>query len=119
MPMSDPNVVDGMGVDPVTGAFSMYIWEERSWQQPSVLLHDLEQKVNAYIRFIFGGQLDDHSDYKGRPTEIRVFFQNKPPSSSGPTFRALVLHLSAQKIGFKAFHGPDERSPTISWDEGQ
>ena len=79
MPVSDPNVIDGMGVDPSNGKLLMHMWEERGWENPMRLLEDLERKVGSYLAFLTSGQLEDFSELKDRQIDVQIFFQFLPP----------------------------------------
>jgi len=78
MPVSNATVVDGMGIEPTTGNLLLHTWEEREWRDPIAMLQDLERKVNSYLAFVRGEQIEDYPAFKGRKAEIQVFFQYHP-----------------------------------------
>ena len=117
MPVSDPDVVDGIGVDQENDTVLMQMTEARDWSDPVAQVRDLQNKTNAYIKFVSGGQIDEITAFRGRPIEFQVFFQFLPPAECNAIFRALEAHLAEMKIRFRAFHGASLQSPTIDWTQ--
>lgn len=115
MPVSDPKVVDGMGVDSVSGVLQMHMWEERAWDHPPEMLSELRSKTRGYLSFVTDGGLDDYPPFRGRQIEIQVFFQHRPPELAKVVFRELAAELSKSQISFSAFHGPTGESPRITY----
>ena len=111
MPVSKPGTIDSIGTDPQTGVVALSMFEERDWGDPVAHLRDLERKVNGYLDFVFGGQMNENPEYRGKLVEIELYCQFIPPQQVAPVFRTLKLHLQAQHIGFKVFVGPNRTCP--------
>ena len=116
MPVSDPDVIDSIGVNTSSDRVMMNMWEERDWTELEVQLRDLEKKVNSYLDYVLGGQLNESPEYVGKPIDFQIFLQFRPPDQAKPHFRALASHLSQLRIGFTAFLGPYMWSPRFDWD---
>src|SRR6266550_1712615 len=106
MPVSNPDVVDGIGVDQVSAAVVLAMYEERNWDRVDEQLQDLEHKISTYVRFVSNGQINDHAEYVGRSVQIELYCQFVPPSEKIRTaFQAIRKRLQIQSIKFRVFVG--------------
>jgi len=111
MPVSKSGVIDAIGVDLITGTVRLAMSEERDWSDANGLLRDLERKVNSYLDFVHGGQINEYPEYKGKPIEFELYCQFIPPKATEPALRMIKAQLAAQRIEFKVFVGPDRSCP--------
>lgn len=80
MSILDTNVVDIVGVDPSKGISRLIITDHLEWTDPvgeHLLL--LQEKINSYLRFLEGGELQQHyPDSKGCKCEIEIAMKYEP-----------------------------------------
>ncbi|MDR2838508.1 MAG: hypothetical protein LBV49_08135 [Azonexus sp.] len=74
MSVDQTNVVDAIGIDNVTGDVIITITDHLGWSEnESEHLLLLQEKLNAYLIFIEGGQLlDTYPNAKGRAVLIDI-----------------------------------------------
>jgi hypothetical protein len=115
MPVSIANTIDGIGVNRATGKLVLNMCEEREWQNPAMQMKDLEAKLNRYLDFLWGGQLQEHAEYVGREIEIWLFVQYQPPLVLRQQFEWIEKFLASKQITFQVFVGPTNSSPKLEW----
>lgn len=80
MSLLDANVVDIVGVDPENGIARLIISDHLEWNSPAgehLLL--LQEKINSYLRFLEGGELEQHYPHsKGCKCEIEIAMKYEP-----------------------------------------
>ncbi|WP_199545403.1 DUF6572 domain-containing protein [Paraburkholderia kururiensis] len=80
MSICDLGVVDIIGVDPNEGVARLIISDHLEWINPideHLLL--LQEKINGYLRFLEGGELEQHyPDSKGCGCEIEIAMKHEP-----------------------------------------
>ena len=85
MSIEDASVVDLIGVDIRSGNVVLTIADPLEWDEGEHVLR-LQDKLNAYLRFIESGELvERHPDAKGRTAQIAVVFKHAP-DAPGETF---------------------------------
>jgi hypothetical protein len=76
MSISETNVVDVIGIDAPNGIARLAISDHLEWDDPEEEkehLWLLQEKINAYLRFIEGGELyQTYPDAKGAKCEIEL-----------------------------------------------
>jgi hypothetical protein len=78
-PMQRPQQVDVVSHDPATDRVVLSMIETRSWGENGALLPDLQEKLNGYLAYIEGGQLDrDHPQMTGKKATFRLHTQFPP-----------------------------------------
>lgn len=118
MPVSKADVVDGIVVDRESDAVILAMYEERDWSQTKQQLHDLESKINKYIEFIHGGQIDQYPEYRGKRRQIELYCQCVPSEEAAPVLQEITEHLAQQQTEFRVFIGVDRSFPmSLSRDE--
>ncbi|MBN3855058.1 hypothetical protein G3N59_16875 [Paraburkholderia sp. Ac-20340] len=84
MSILDENVVDIIGVDPSKGIATLVITDHLEWTSPvgeHLLL--LQEKINCYLRFLEGGELEQHyPDSKGCKQQIEIAMKYEPSSEA-------------------------------------
>jgi len=98
MAVDDPNVVDGLGTDKVTGETVLTISDHLDWSDEHAHLEALQAKLNAYLEFVGSEQVFEHAprapvriDVIGKflaPEGVRWFFEkvDDVAEQSGITF---------------------------------
>lgn len=96
MPVSNPDIVDAVAISALDGAVELHMFEERDWLDVNKQLREIQDKVNSYIRFAFGGQLA--AQYGNRPIRFVLNLQYSPPDHVRNVCQALAEHLQSHKI---------------------
>ncbi|WP_421694511.1 DUF6572 domain-containing protein [Aestuariivirga sp.] len=60
MSVSDIDTIDFASLDPQSGNFVLTIADHLNWDNPHEHLVLLQSKLNAYLRFIEGGEIYEH-----------------------------------------------------------
>ena len=95
--MSVENVsrVDLIGVDTRSGNVVLTISDHREWGDGEHVLQ-LQDKLNAYVRFIESGELvERYPDAKGRTAQIAVVFKHAP-DALGETFLSRAREMTSE-----------------------
>jgi hypothetical protein len=80
MSIDQPDVIDVIGSDPATGAAILCISDHLDWDDEAGHLQLLQDKINAYLRFIEGGELDElYPTATERTATIQVVGQYEQP----------------------------------------
>src|SRR5262245_24541904 len=91
MTVSDPKTVDILSHDPTNDLVTLIMVEHRPWGNDGHLLFDLQAKLNAYLKYVLGGQLvQDHPVLKGKPIEFQLR-SVEPPGSREREFIEIVI----------------------------
>jgi hypothetical protein len=78
-PMQKHQQIDVVSHDPKTDRVVLSLVETRSWGEHGALLPDLQEKVNAYLNYVEGGQLwRDYPAMKGKKVAFRLHSQFPP-----------------------------------------
>ena len=65
--VSNPRVVDLVGLDRETGEVMLLMLEERPWGSDPAQLRQLEAKLNSYLSYVLDGFLaEQYPQYAGR-----------------------------------------------------
>lgn len=113
MPVSQTDIVDTVSINPTDGVVELCMFEDRSWETTQIgqMLTELQSKVNRYIEYIFGGQMDASVEYFGRPRRLIIHTQYEPPEAAVVVYTQLLNHLQSIDIDFQAFVGADRSLP--------
>lgn len=77
MAVTDPDVIDLIGIDRSSGAVVLTIADHLDWSVPLQHLGALQEKLSAYLRFIESGELStSYPEAAGRRVEIEVALQH-------------------------------------------
>jgi len=78
MSVEEADVIDLIGVDKQKGHVVLTISDHLNWQSDEHLL-TLQEKLNAYLRFIESGELfEQYPDAKGLKPQITVVLKHVP-----------------------------------------
>jgi hypothetical protein len=102
MPVTDENSIDAIALEKVAGRVSLYMFESREWNDLAVMLKQLEAKVNAYVIFVKGGQIDESPQYRGLSRRIVLDCQYMPPESVLRQLDGVRTQLRRADIEFAA-----------------
>ena len=82
------------------------MFEARAWEDVEQLARDLESKVNAYLDFVLGGQLQEFEQYRSLPVVFHIHWHYHPPAPIVQVTEALTRHLEELGIGLAASIDP-------------
>jgi uncharacterized protein DUF6572 len=86
--VTDPNVIDVVGVDRQTGEVVLTLCDHLDWDDTEGHLIILQEKLNRYVTFVEAGQLaEEYGAAKGRRVRIEVALKYAP-STGGKAFLA-------------------------------
>lgn len=78
MAVSEAEVVDAIGIDPLTSKVLLAISDHLPWTD-SEHFRALERKLGAYVNFVVSGQLvADYPRAKDRRVEIQLIHEHEP-----------------------------------------
>lgn len=99
MSIEQPDVVDIISTDRLTGDVVLTISDHLDWSDSTAHQMLLQSKLNRYLAFVESGEiLESYPDAKDRPVVFRVVFQS-PPDDSGRAFLARVRPI-IESAGF-------------------
>ena len=114
MPVSKPDVVDVIGVNTLMNVVQLRMYEERDWWDTQTQVSELQRKINHYLSFVFGGELAETPEYRGKKIVVILHCQFQPPDEVNSVFHDLESQLHALNVLFEIYIGPDERQP-LRW----
>ena len=85
MTVSDPNVIDIVGVDRQTGEVVLTLCDHLDWNDSEGHLTMLQEKLNRYLTIVESGELAESFPAKDRQVRIDVAFMH-PPSNAAKDF---------------------------------
>lgn len=89
------------------GDATLFMVEERPWGTDPDQRQQLLKKINAYHRYVDGGQLySDHPDFVGRPVVVRLEYASEPPAEIREVIDAATRAYAAQNLAFVAVLNP-------------
>ena len=91
--------VDAIGVERDTGLVILTLIDEADWTNEENHLHLLQDKLNAYLRFLESGEIEGkYPDASGRKRVISIIAQHEPTEMG---FRFLnVAQSTTEGAGF-------------------
>jgi uncharacterized protein DUF6572 len=93
MSIEQTDMVDAIGVETETGVVILTVSDHLGWENEARHLLTLQEKLNAYLRFIESGELQEvYPDAKGRTTVIDVVMR-LPLSSGAKRFFEVVTPI--------------------------
>lgn len=103
MSVTDPNVVDVIGVEVATGAVVLTISDHLDWEDPRRHELQLQDKLNTYLAFIESGEMvESYPDARGRAPVISVVMRVSPVESGELFLRKVEEAIRAAGIGFRS-----------------
>ena len=80
MSIDQLDVVDVVGSDSASGGVTLFISDHLDWEDEGSHLQLLQEKINGYLRFIEGGELDElYPTETERKVTIEVVGQYEQP----------------------------------------
>ncbi len=108
MAIDQANVIDWIGIDPETEEVLLMISDHTKWnesdQHDREHMFSLQEKINAYLRFIESGELYSTYPKAGGKTAVIKIIAKYEMNESGKRFFAKIkefLFASGHKITFE------------------
>lgn len=99
--MSDPDTVDGITVDEVTGRLVLLIEEDRPWADPNTMHRELSAKVRHYVRHIKSAEFAEEHGRTPKDTCVRLVYAENPGQDSLDFFERVGYELKKHDIAFE------------------
>jgi hypothetical protein len=98
--VTDPDVIDLIGIDATTGAVVLTIADHLDWSVPLQHLGALQEKLQTYLRFIESGELgNSYPEARGRRVEIEVALEHPLDPMGVQFFAELAPILREAGVG--------------------
>jgi len=106
MSVEDPEVVDFIGTDKITGRVVLTISDHLPWDNDHLPV--LEKKISRYVDFVTSGQLAERRpDAQGKPVEISIVFKHELSDEAQRILKAAQQDIG--KLGMiLTYHALDE-----------
>lgn len=102
MTVHDPDSLDSLALDPDRGEVILGIVVPGPLKGSRRLADELVKKVNAYLAFLAGGELEkQHPQTRGLPKTIEITHQGKPDRSATTILAQVEAQLRAQHVGLR------------------
>jgi hypothetical protein len=100
MSVEQPDVIDGIGIDKVSGKVVLTISDHLPWDEHHLI--KLEAKLAGYVRFVESGQiLEQCPESRDRDKSILVLLLHRPTDLGGRFLQAALAGLGARGLGFQ------------------
>ena len=97
----NPKVIDLIGRDAESGDVVLTMIESRPWGAAPDQIRQVEDKFNAYLQYVLGGNLEhDYPQYAGAPVRIQLECNQVPGDTEAPFFDAIVKFAAQENLEF-------------------
>jgi len=103
MSIENPDIIDGLGINKISGAAVLTISDHLEWNDQHI--EALESKLASYIKFIESGQLSlNLKDASEKNAEIQLICKYRPTAEAQAFLAAAREAVVARGVGFS--YGP-------------
>ena len=103
MSIEDTNVVDAIGVETATGDVVLTIADHLDWEDEGGHLLLLQEKLNAYLRFIESGEMNQtYPEAENRRVVINVIGRYPLSEHAMKVFDQAIATLNSAGIGLRS-----------------
>ena len=97
--VANPAVIDLFGVDGKTGEVVLVMNEPRPWDGSDERLHQVQEKLNAYVSFLLDGEMTAaHPELAGKPARIELRCDQMPDDRALELLNLIHDQLALQEI---------------------
>src|SRR5205085_4545294 len=97
--VANPAVIDLFGLDKKTGEVVLAMNEPRPWDGSDDLLHQVQEKFNAYVSFLLDGEMAAaHPELAGKPARIELRCDHMPDERALELLNMIHDQLALQEI---------------------
>jgi hypothetical protein len=99
MGLTHPGVLDAFAHDKRRDLLVLAMYESRPWNGEERQLHQLQEKLNAYVSFILDGEMaESFPQFVDKPIEIQLRTRHQPDPLALGLLQQAREQLSLQKI---------------------
>jgi hypothetical protein len=110
--LENPGVLDAFAHDTRTDRLVLAMYESRPWNGDGAQLHQLQEKLNAYLSFILDGEMTEaFPQLAGKPVEIQLRTAHEPEEKASDLIRRIREQLAFQEIGFEVIQITEDEQP--------
>ena len=103
MSLDNPDCVDAIGTDPLSGEVVLNIIDGWDWSNEHAHLLALQAKLNAYFAFVESNQIDEvEPRWRETGARVDVMFRYAPPDSAVALLK--TAEFVAQPLGLAISH---------------
>ena len=100
--LENPAVIDLFGLDQSRGEVLLAMHESRAWDDSDERLHQLQEKLNAYVSFLLDGEMiEAHPELAGKPARIELRCAHMPDERALGLLNLIHEQLALQEIGME------------------
>jgi len=110
--VKNPLVIDLISLSPDKSTVLLTMLEDRSWDDETKLLHDLEEKLNAYLAYVLDKFLaQQYQQYAGLKVQFQYESLHPIPPAISSKFQVISNLCRAQGLSFSF---TDQVPPTLN-----
>jgi hypothetical protein len=94
-------VIDMVTHDPKSGEFVLIMFEQRPWDGSSERIDELQKKLNNYLFFALGGQIEKHYPQAlDKPLRFQLDCHSQPDAKTAFFLESFKIRLQGEEINF-------------------
>jgi len=110
--LQNPGVLDAFAHDTRADRLVLAMYETRPWEGEAGQLHQLQEKLNAYLSFILDGEMiEAFPQLADKPVEIQLRTVHEPEEKASDLIRRIKEQLSFQQIDFEVIQVAEGEIP--------
>jgi len=110
--LENPGVLDAFAHDTRADKLVLAMYENRPWEGDEAQLHQLQEKLNAYLSFVLDGEMvEAFPQFVGKPVEIQLRTVHEPDEKSSDLTRRIREQLTLQDISFEVIQVSANEQP--------
>lgn len=110
--LQNPGVLDAFAHDTRADRLVLAMYETRPWLGDPGQLHQLQEKLNAYLSFVLDGEMAEaFPQLVGKPVEIQLRTVHEPEELASDLIRRIREQLGFQNITFEVIQVAEGEIP--------
>lgn len=107
--IENPGVLDAFAHDTRTDRLVLAMYERRSWGGDPQQLHQLQEKLNAYLSFLLDGEMAEaFPQLVGKAVDLQLRTVHEPDEQASDLIRRIREQLEFQGITFEVVQVAEE-----------
>lgn len=99
--VQNPEIIDLVTHDPQSGEFVLILFEPREWDGSTDHIDQLQKKLNNYLYFILGGQIEKHYPQAlDKPLRLQLDCHTLPDSKTAEFLESYRQKLAKEGVKF-------------------
>lgn len=100
--IANPAVIDLFALDPKTDEVLLAMHESRPWDGSDEQLHQLQEKLNAYVSFLLDGEMvAAHPELSGKRSRIELHCDHMPDDRALALLNLIHHQIALQEINLE------------------